>query len=144
MKFNIFLIPLIFIAFALCFTSCNMTQTKKDLATKPTEESTTETSKKHTESTTALSEKSTNYDFDCYEVVDNTLSELLNSKEFIDALYDEKEQLALLTLKRLEDEGFIIKNSIVYNENSVDIIGFKYKNGALGGIKLREFSPDIN
>lgn len=149
MKFNIFLIPLIFIALALYFSSCNITQTKKDLATEPTEEIATEISKENieenTENTTTLLEKSTNTDkFECYQVVDNTLSELVNSKEFINATYDKKEQLALSTLKNLEDEGFIIKNSIFYNENNVDLISFKYKNGASGGLKLRPFSSDIN
>lgn len=143
MKFNIFLIFLMLSACTLCFIACYTIQQDKASTTKSEIEICTESSE---ENTTTSTEKFAIDDdnFESYKVVDNVLLELCKSEEFINATNYEQVQLALSTLEKLEDEGFIIQNSIVYNENSSNSIEFKYTNGALGRFVLKDFSPKIN
>lgn len=156
MKFNI-VISLILMACTLSLTACNTVQQDKTSTTNPATESTPEFCTSSTEintestditestdNTTSSTEDTTDTNFDCYKIVDDALSELCTSEEYLNATEEEQTQLALSTLQALESKGFIVQNSIVYNETSSNSIEFKYANGALGGFLLKEFHEKIN
>lgn len=154
MKSNIFLILSISIVTicTFCFISCNTLEEDKNITTKLETKicETTSTEKSITniaeDDKNNLKEqvKTDNNNFDCYKSVDDILFKLCKSEKFINSTEDEKAQLGLSTLKKLEEEGLILQGSIIYNKTNGNIINFKYINGTQGTFILKDFNPKIN
>ena len=69
------------------------------------------------------------------------LEEVLSSDEYKNADEDHKRELANKVLSELVDEGYIIKDSVLEDDQN---ISFTYRGGILGGISLRGFDPYMN
>ena len=78
---------------------------------------------------------------DDMHIAEERMKEVLTSEEYENADEEHKKELAIKLLSELAEEGYIIKESIMENEDS---ISFSYSGGILGGIQYRGFDPYMN
>lgn len=69
------------------------------------------------------------------------ISELTGSDEYKELDVSEKKKKVLELLEELIEKGLVEKDSVTESD---DMIGFQYKSGILGGVKLTEWSSDMN
>lgn len=74
-----------------------------------------------------------------YEKVNQTLMELAESGEYIEAYTEKKAEKMLALLDGLETEGQIASDSVSYDE-ATKMVYFEYADGAYGGIMLEHFA----
>ncbi|MEE5992833.1 MAG: hypothetical protein V3G42_06290 [Oscillospiraceae bacterium] len=75
------------------------------------------------------------------EIVDNAVSEMLNSNDFQKLTTDEKLKFSENRLHELEKQGYILKGSIHPNEDS---ISFQYSCGIDSAVMLEDFGFRLN
>lgn len=83
----------------------------------------------------------TEEELDQMSQTEERISSLCKTEAYKNASVGQRAEMAKQLLNELADEGLVIRDSIAFHESN---ISFQYRCGVLGGMKLKEWDPNMN